>query len=307
MTETLSGGERIARGGRSMQPSNRVGGTEIAVIGMAGRFPGARSVEELWEVLRKGQETVDRITTEEWSEEVGAHPAFLDRPELVKARPRIEGVELFDEAFFGYSPREAQILDPQQRLFLECAWEALENAGYDSDRYPGSIGVAAGVSQSSYLMQFLQWDREIYQAMGSLMIGLANMNDSLATRVAYKLNLRGAAYAVQCFCSTSLVAVHLACQSLLNRESDMALAGGVTVSVSQKVGYLYQEGGILSPDGHTRTFDAKGRGMVFGNGLGVVILKRLEDALHDGDNIRAVILGTAVNNDGRRGRVPLPA
>jgi acyl transferase domain-containing protein len=281
-----------------MQPLNEGNNSEIAIIGMAGRFPGANNVDAFWEILRNGEETVSRITPEEWSKEVGAHTAFFDRPDLVMARPRIEGADLFDAAFFGYTPREAQILDPQQRVFLETSWEALENAGYDSERYEGSIGVAAGVAQSSYLINFLQWDRQLNQDMGSLKVGLGNMNDSLATRVAYKLNLRGAAYAVQSFCSTSLVAVHLGCQSLLNHESDMALAGGVTISVSQNVGYMYQEGGILSPDGHTRTFDAKGQGMVFGNGLGIVVLKRLADALRDGDNVRAVILGTAINNDG---------
>ncbi len=281
-----------------MQPSSEGGNTEIAVVGMAGRFPGADGVDALWELLRNGQEAETAISPEEWAKEVGVHPAFLERPDLVKARPRIEGADLFDAAFFGYTPREAQILDPQQRLFLECAWEALENAGYDSERFEGAVGVAAGVSQSSYLLNYLQWNRQLNEDMGALKIGLGNMNDALATRVAYKLNLRGAAYAVQSFCSTSLVAVHLACQSLLNHESDMALAGGVTVSVSQNVGYLYQEGGILSPDGHTRTFDARGQGMVFGNGLGVVVLRRLKDAIRDGDNVRALILGTAVNNDG---------
>src|SRR5262245_55551046 len=200
----------------------------IAVIGMAGRFPGANSVDALWDVLREGRETVARISLEEWAEEVNVHPSFLDRPEFVKARPRIDGAELFDAAFFGYTPRDAEVLDPQQRLFLECAWEALENAGYDSERFPGSVGVAAGVSQSSYLLSYLQWDRELNKAVGALKIGLGNMNDSLATRVAYKLNLRGAAYAIQSFCSTSLVAIHLGCQTLLNHESDIALAGGVT-------------------------------------------------------------------------------
>lgn len=281
-----------------MQTRDEVSGSAIAVIGMAGRFPGANSVDELWENLRNGVESVSPITVEEWAEEVGVHPSFLERPELVKMRPRIDDADLFDASFFGYPPREAQILDPQQRLFLECSWQALENAGYDSEVYEGSIGVAAGVSQSSYLTNYVQWDRDLNQALGSLKIGLANMNDSLATRVAYKLNLRGAAYAVQSFCSTSLVAVHLACQNLLSHESDIVLAGGVTIAVSQNTGYQYQEGGILSPDGHTRTFDAKGQGMAFGNGLGVVVLKRLEDAIRDGDNIRAVLLGTAINNDG---------
>jgi acyl transferase domain-containing protein len=270
----------------------------IAVIGMAGRFPGANSVDELWRNLCDGRESVSPVSLEEWANEAGLHPAFLDQPDLVRFRPRIDGAEMFDAAFFGYSPREAQILDPQQRVFLECAWEALENAGYDSDRFSGSLGIAAGVSLSTYLINHLQWDRELNATMGALKIGLGNMNDALATRVAYKLNLRGPAYAVQSFCSTSLVAVHLACQSLLSREADMALAGGVTVAVPQGTGYRYQEGGILSPDGHTRTFDAKGRGMVFGNGLGCVVLKRFADARRDRDNVRALILGSAVNNDG---------
>ncbi len=281
-----------------MQRSSEPSGGEIAVIGMSGRFPGAKSVEALWENLKNGVESVTPIGLEEWAAELGVAPCFIDRPEYVRMRPQVDGASLFDAAFFGYSPREAQILDPQQRLFLECAWEALENAGYDCERFPGAVGVAAGVSLSSYLMNYVQWDRELVASLGNLKIGIANMHDSLTTRVAYKLNLRGAAYAVQSFCSTSLVAVHLACQSLLNRESDMVLAGGVTIAVPQNIGYQYQEGGILSSDGHTRTFDAKGSGMVFGNGLGVVLLKRLQDALRDGDQIRAVILGTAVNNDG---------
>ncbi|HXB57697.1 MAG TPA: SDR family NAD(P)-dependent oxidoreductase [Vicinamibacteria bacterium] len=281
-----------------MQSSTEMTGTEIAVVGMAGKFPGANSVDELWENLKNGVESVSSISLEEWAAEVDVHPSFLERPDLVPMRPRIEGADLFDAAFFGYTPREAQILDPQQRLFLECCWEALESAGYDTERFAGSIGLAAGVSQSSYLMNYLQWDRELIQAMGNLKVGLGNMNDALPTRVAYKLNLRGPAYAVQSFCSTSLLAVHLACQSLLNHESDLALAGGVTIAVSQNTGYQYMEGGILSPDGHTRTFDARGKGMVFGNGLGAVVLKRLKEAVRDGDNVRAVILGSAINNDG---------
>ena len=270
----------------------------IAIVGMAGRFPGAGTVDELWRNLVNGVESISSLDVARWAEVVGVHPALLDRPDLVKMKPRIDGEFLFDAGFFGYTPREAQILDPQQRLFLECAWEALENAGYDSERFAGAIGVCAGVSQSSYLMNFLQWDSKLGDAMGVFNIGLSNMNDSLATRTAYKLNLRGAAYAVQSFCSTSLVATHLACQSLVNHENDMVLAGGATLYLSQDVGYQYQEGGIVSPDGHTRAFDAKGRGMVFGSGIGVVVLKRLADALRDGDAIRAVIKGSAVNNDG---------
>src|SRR5512139_2735498 len=159
-----------------MQPAGEKNGSEIAIIGMAGRFPGASGVDELWENLRNGVESVSRISLEEWAAQINVHPSFLERPDLVPWRPSIEGAEVFDAAFFGYTPREAQVLDPQQRLFLECAWEALEDAGYDSERYAGSIGVAAGVSQSSYLMNHLQWDRELNQLMGPLKIGLGNMN-----------------------------------------------------------------------------------------------------------------------------------
>ncbi len=282
----------------SRQPELSGESHRIAVVGMACRVPGAKNVDEFWRNLREGLEADLRVELSEWADTVDLPVVLMDRPGMVPARPRIEGVDLFDAAFFGYTPREAQALDPQQRLFLECAWEALESAGYDSERYPGAIGVSAGVSQSSYLMHYLQWDKELLEGLGTLNVGIGNMNDSLATRVAYKLNLRGPAYAVQCFCSTSLVAIHLACQSLRTGESDMVLAGGVTISVPQSTGYMYQEGGILSPDGHTRTFDAKGQGMAFGNGLGIVVLKRLEDALRDNDNIRAVVLGSAVNNDG---------
>ncbi|MGH9335933.1 MAG: beta-ketoacyl synthase N-terminal-like domain-containing protein, partial [Vicinamibacteria bacterium] len=274
------------------------GGSRIAVVGMACRFPGARNVEEFWNNLRQGLEADLRVDLKEWAETIDLPLPLMDRPGVVPARPRIEDVDRFDAAFFGYTPREAQALDPQQRLFLECAWEALENAGYDSERYEGRIGVNAGISQSSYLINLLQWDRELIESMGALNVGIGNMNDSLATRVAYKLNLRGPAYAVQCFCSTSLVAVHLACQSLRSGESEMVLAGGVTVTVPQTTGYMYQEGGILSPDGHTRTFDSRGQGMAFGNGLGIVVLKRLEDALAENDTIHAVVLGSAINNDG---------
>src|SRR6266702_6098741 len=160
-----------------MQPSSELTGTEIAVIGMAGKFPGANSVEELWENLRNGIESVSPIGLEEWAAEANVHPVFVDRPDLVRARPRIDGADLFDAAFFGYTPREAQILDPQQRLFLECCWQALENAGYDSERFAGAIGVAAGVSQSTYLINYLQWDADLNQAMGTLNIGVNNMND----------------------------------------------------------------------------------------------------------------------------------
>jgi acyl transferase domain-containing protein len=269
----------------------------IAIVGMSGRFPGAGNVDQFWQNLLNGVESIAPIDDDEWAKAVGVHPAFLNDPSLVKARPKLEGVEMFDAGFFGFTPRAAQILDPQQRLFLECAWEALENAGYDTERFGGTVGVFAGVTPSTYLLNLLQHSREVSK-VGWLDADLSNRCDSLATRVGYKLNLKGPCFTVQSYCSTSLVAIHQASQSLINHESDMAMAGGVTITVPQEAGYIYLEGSIVSPDGKTRTFDAKANGMVFGNGVGVVVLKRLEDAIADRDGIVAVILGSATNNDG---------
>src|SRR5581483_10793577 len=205
--------------------------------------------------------------------EAGVTPEDLKQPDYVKAGAIIQDIEGFDASFFGYTPREAEIMDPQQRIFLEVAWEALESAGYDAETYKGMIGVFAGSAISTYLLNNIFPQPQIVELMGPLQTSLGNDKDSLATRVSYKLNLRGPGIAVQTYCSTSLVAVHLACQSLLNYECDMVLAGGVALSVPQKSGYLYQEGGILSPDGECRTFDAGARGSVMGNGAGVVVLK----------------------------------
>lgn len=268
----------------------------IAVIGMAGRFPGARNVDEFWENLKAGVESISFFTDDE-IESTGLYTDLLKDPRLVKAAGVLDDVDLFDASFFGFSPREAEITDPQQRLFLECAWAALENAGYDAERFEGLIGVYAGTSVNTYLMN-LYSNPDLVSAIGPLQIVMANDKDFLSTRVSYKLNLKGPSLTIQTACSTSLVAVHLAAQSLLDGQCDMALAGGVSVTVPQKTGYLYQEGGIHSRDGHCRAFDSKGTGFVKGNGVGVVILKRLEDALNDGDNISAIIRGSAINNDG---------
>ena len=267
----------------------------IAIIGMAGRFPGARNVEQFWHNLRDGVESISFFTDEELAE-AGIEPALLKAPNYVKAGAVLEDVELFDASFFGFNPREAAITDPQHRVFLECAWEALENAGYDSERYDGAIGVYAGVGMSSYLLN-LYTNREMMREVSKVQVAIGNDKDHLPTRVSYKMNLRGPSIAVQTACSTSLVAVHLACQSLLSYQCDMALAGGVSIA-SQKSGYLYQEGGIFSPDGHCRAFDAKAQGTVGGSGAGVVVLKRLADAVADRDQILAVIKGSAINNDG---------
>ena len=272
-------------------------GLEIAVVGMAGRFPGARDVGELWRNLRAGVESITFFSDEELAAG-GIDPAMRRDPRYVPAKGYLADVELFDAEFFGIGPREAEILDPQQRLFLECAWEAIESAGYDLARYSGWIGVYAGAAMSTYYLENLCSRPELMDAVGRLTVALGNDKDYLATRTSYKLNLEGPSLGIQTACSTSLVAVHLACQALLRGECDMALAGGVSIGVPLKAGYLYQEGGILSPDGHCRTFDAEAHGCVGGNGAGVVLLKRLEEALADGDPVHAVIKGSAVNNDG---------
>ncbi|MBU1708383.1 MAG: type I polyketide synthase, partial [Proteobacteria bacterium] len=272
-------------------------GSEIAVIGMAGRFPGANTIEEYWDNLCAGRESVSFFTDKELLES-GVDPALLKKTEYVKARPIIEHIADFDSTFFGFSPLEANFIDPQHRLFLECVWQAIETAGYNPEEYPGAISVFAGASMNSYLHNNIYANPEAMAAAGSFQGALLNNVSSLTTLIAYKLNLKGACYSVQTFCSTSLVAVHLACQNLLNYECDLAVAGGVSVVVPQQTGYPYEEGLILSPDGHCRPFSDDAQGTLFGNGLGVVVLKRLEDALADGDAIDAIIIGSAVNNDG---------
>ncbi|HEV2845117.1 MAG TPA: polyketide synthase, partial [Thermoanaerobaculia bacterium] len=268
----------------------------IAIVGMAGRFPGARRLDQFWRNLRDGVEAIHDLTGEDLAS-AGVPPGLAALPGYVRRSPCLEEIELFDADFFGINPGEAEVLDPQHRLFLECAWEALEDAGYDAPRFPGWIGVYAGVAQSGYLLSNLRAG-EAQDPLRSLQIQLATDKDHLATRVSYKLDLKGPSLTVQTACSSSLVAVDLARQSLLAYGCDMALAGGVTVAVPHRAGYLYQEGGILSPDGRCRAFDERAAGTLFGSGVGIVVLKRLRDALADGDSIRAVIKGSAVNNDG---------
>ncbi len=269
---------------------------DIAIVGMAGRFPRAGDIEAFWRNLEQGIETISFFSDEELL--ASGEPTELIRdPRYVRARGVLEGAASFDAAFFGYNAREAAMIDPQQRLFLECSWEALENAGYDPQRYPGAIGVFGGASPSTYGFRLLE-DPDILRTFGQIQIMLASDKDYLCSRVAYKLDLRGPSVVVQTACSTSLTAVHMAASALLLGECDMALAGGVGVSFPQQVGYLYQEGGTFSPDGHCRAFDSRARGMVSGQGVGVVVLKRLADALADGDTIHAVVKGSAINNDG---------
>ncbi|MFD0313326.1 type I polyketide synthase [Streptomyces flavalbus] len=269
----------------------------IAVIGMAGRFPGSPDVETFWTHLEQGEEGISAFTDEELLAD-GVDPALLTRDDYVRAKGFLKDADLFDEGFFGYSPREAEILDPQHRVFLECAWQALESAGVDPHRFDGRIGVFAGAGFNSYLPLNLMNNQRVLDAAGMYQVMLGGDKDFLATRTSYKLDLKGPSVTVQTACSTSLTAVHLACQALLNGECEIAVAGGVSVSAPLRSGYVHEPGGILSPDGHCRPFDTAASGTVAGNGVGVVVLRRLADARVGHDNVDAVILATAVNNDG---------
>ncbi|NIM13191.1 MAG: SDR family NAD(P)-dependent oxidoreductase [Candidatus Aminicenantes bacterium] len=274
-------------------------GLEVAVIGMAGRFPKAWSIEELWENLKNGRDCISFFTDDELIEESGIDPRVVKNPNYVKAKGIIEDGEYFDAAFFGYSIGEARLMDPQTRVFHEVVWHALEDAGYDPFAYNGRIGIYAGSRPS------LEWQAMTFMAPNDgtvdfMSMTLLSSKDHICTRISYALNLRGPSYSFYTACSTSLVAVHLASQALLSGECDMALAGGITIKFPKKQGYLHQEDMVLSPDGHTRSFDAKAGGLVGGNGAGVVLLKVLEDARRDRDHIYAVIKGTGINNDGNR-------
>jgi acyl transferase domain-containing protein len=270
---------------------------DIAVIGMAGRFPGSKDISAYWQTIRDGLDRVSFFSDDELEVD-GLTAEEMSNPEFVKARAIIDDVELFDASFFNVLARTAEWMDPQQRLFLEYVWNALEDAGYDASTYTGAIALYAGSSLNSYMLSRLSSLAESPDAPDAFQIVVNNDKDHLATRVSYKLNLRGESVSIQTSCSTSLVAVHFACQSLLGGQCDIALAGGVSILIPQKTGYLYQEGMISSPDGHCRAFDDKAQGTVSGNGLGVVVLKMLTEAVKDGDHIYAVIKGSAINNDG---------
>ena len=264
---------------------------DIAIIGMAGRFPQAENLQQFWDNIKNGIECISFFSPEELRE-AGVDPAVLDMPNFVNARAILNDVDQFDAAFFGMTPREAEMTDPQQRLFLQCAWQALEDAACDPARYDGLIGVYAGADTNSYAAG------HIFLGTAGLSGLIGNDKDYLATRVAFKFNLKGPAFTVQTACSTSLVAVQLACEALLGYQTDIALAGGVGIAFPQTAGYWYEEGSILSPDGHCRAFSADAKGTVGGDGVGVVILKRYADAVSDGDDIHALIKGAAINNDG---------
>nr|MDJ0841827.1 amino acid adenylation domain-containing protein [Acidobacteriota bacterium] len=268
----------------------------VAVIGLSCRFPGAANARAFWENLKAGVESITFFTDEELRA-AGVPDSQLADPNYVKAGAVLSDAEYFDAAFFGYSPYEARLLDPQHRLFLEEAWSALEDAGYDPGRYPGSVGVFAGAGLNAYLIRHLYPNRENMK-LDDFQVMTANDKDFLPTRVAYKLDLRGPGYNIQTACSTSLTAVDMACKMLREGSCDMALAGASAVRADQVQGYAWAEGMIASPDGHCRAFDAQAAGTLFGSGVAALVLKPLEDALEDGDHIHAVIAGSAVNNDG---------
>ncbi|CAL9585335.1 hypothetical protein SUDANB176_05122 [Streptomyces sp. enrichment culture] len=287
----------IRTGRTETEAAGEVRDADIAVIGMACRFPGADTPERFWEVLTEGRETLTYFSDEELRG-AGVSEALLSNPRYVKAGQVIEGADLFDADLFGITHDEAELIDPQQRQFLECAVEALDRAGYDPERTGQRIGVYAGVGMNTYLLHNLAERHRTASAVDRYRMMVANDKDFTATRTSYKLNLRGPAVSVNTACSTSLVAVHQACLALLSGDCGMALVGAAHIQAEQREGYLHHEGMIFSPDGHCRAFDAKAQGTVIGNGVGVVVLKRLADALEDGDWIHAVIKGTAVNNDG---------
>lgn len=282
----------------SNEPHSEWQGTEIAIVGAAGRFPGARTLEEYWTLLLEGRESIRALDDAEL-DAAGVPAAVREHPDYVRRAAVLEDIGWWDAKFWGFSPKDAAIMDPQHRLFLECAYEALESAGIAPDRAPGRIGVYAGVGMGAWFQQVLLRNRALQDDVGLFLLRhTGNDKDFLSTRVSYELDLRGPSVNVQTACSTSLVAMHLAAQALLSGETDVALAGGVTIELPNTAGYLFKENEILSPDGHCRPFDASSAGTVFGSGAGVVVLRRLQDALADGDHILGVIRGSAINNDG---------
>jgi phthiocerol/phenolphthiocerol synthesis type-I polyketide synthase E len=279
-----------------MTAASNVRETDVAVIGLSCRFPGAADATEFWENVVTGKESVSTFSAQDLAGD-GIDPGLLSRPDFVPAGGVLGDVDMFDAAFFGYTPREAEILDPQQRLFLEHAWWAMEDAGYDVDRVDVPVGVFAGCAMSSYLPLVVQ-NPKLLESTGWFQVLISNDKDYLATRASYKLDLRGPSVVVQTACSTGLVAIHYAVRSIASGECSMAMAGASTVRLPEHAGHFHSPGGIYSRDGHCRPFDASADGTVFGNGVGVVVLKRLTDALRDGDCVRAVVKGGAINNDG---------
>ena len=277
---------------------SNTGNSDIAVVGVAGRFPGAKSTKEYWDNIANGVESISFFTEEELLES-GVDKKMIDKPNYVPARAILDDIEYFDASFFDYLSNDAKMMDPQMRFFHECAWEALEDAGYVPQRFGGSIGVYCGAMSNIewQALNMLSGNRESSEVFGARHFF---DKDYISTRVSYKMGLQGPSYVVQSACSTSLTSLHVACKDLQIGECDMALAGGASIILARKSGYMYQPGMVLSKDGHCRAFDEKATGTVFGDGVGVVALKRLEDAINDGDNIYAVVKGSAINNDGLR-------
>ncbi|MEV6258916.1 SDR family NAD(P)-dependent oxidoreductase [Nocardia sp. NPDC051911] len=267
---------------------------DIAVIGLAGRFPGAATVAEYWAAIREGAHSISHFD----AGELANRGVAIDDPDFVAAGYVLDDSDMFDAGFFGYSPREAELTDPQHRVILECAWEAMEDAGHVADTYDGLIGVYVGAGHNTYLLHSIATQPDAAELLRDKQVVLGNRSDFLASRISYKLGLTGPSINIQSACSTSLVAVAEACQSLLAYQCDMALAGGVSIDAGRRDGYVYRPDGIFSPDGYCRTFDARAQGTVGGDGAGIVVLKRLADAIADRDTIYAVIKGAAVNNDG---------
>ncbi len=272
---------------------------DIAIIGMNGRFPGAANLTDFWDNLERGVESVKFFKYEELKQ-LGIDAHLLDNPHFVAADAVLADMDMFDAEFFDYSVREAEIMDPQHRLFLESAWEVMEQAGYCADHYDGKISVYGSANLSGYMTRNLLSNPGLAERLGTFKIMIANGQDFLATKVSYKMNLTGSSVNVNTLCSSSMVALHYACQELLNYGCDIALAGGVSFQISRNEAFFYQEGGIGSADGHCRAFDKRANGTVSGSGLAMVVLKRLEDALAAGDQIYAVVKGTGINNDGAK-------
>jgi acyl transferase domain-containing protein len=276
---------------------NTIRTDDIAVIGLGGRFPGASCIEQFWSNCCNGQETIYHFSKEELLT-AGVPAATLDNPNYIRSKGIIEQVDLFDAEFFGMSEQDAKILDPQQRLFLLSAWETLEHAGYARKKMASRVGVFASTGISLYLLHNILNNKIAMQSLDEYQVLLANDKDFLATRVSYLLNLKGPSVNIQTGCSSSLVCIHYAAQSLLNGECDMAIAGGVSITIPQEQGYLYRKDMIGSDDGHCYAFDKRAQGTVKSNGVGTVLLKPLSDAIQDQDTIYAVIRGSAINNDG---------
>lgn len=272
----------------------------VAIIGMSGRFPKAKNVGEFWENICKGMDCISKYTCEELKN-YGISDKILSNERYIRCKGEMEDIATFDANFFGYTPREAELMDPQHRKFLECSWEAMEDAGYNPETTDARIGVFAGESMSTYMIfNVLPNINSDYASAESLQAAIGNDKDSLTTTVTYKMDLRGAGVTIQSSSSTSLTAIVMACQSLLNYQNDMVLAGGVSINSIQKCGYLYEERGIMSENGRCCPYDQEANGFVPGTGVGVVVLKRLDEAIEDGDHIYAAIKGFDINNDGAR-------